>query len=250
MDKEIAELEAAIERIWEIGHAFGLDPFPTNFEIVPATVMYEVGSYALPGRYSHWTFGKAYHRMKTMYDFGLSRIYEVVINSNPSYGFLLETNSPLQNKLVVAHVMGHVDFFKNNYLFRQWTDAASILGYMDFAKKYIAKCEERHGPTAVEDVLGRQTDDRHKVWYFAGVAETTRRLEDAGFTDIEVNLLPDPARLEPGEQLCSYLATVVLGSHLDRMPESGHEAFVREVAARLPEPVVDYVRLNITARRA
>lgn len=117
MDKEIRELEKAIERIWEIGSAMGLDPFPTNFEIVPATVMYEIGSYALPGRYSHWTFGKAYHRMKTMYDFGLSRIYEVVINSNPSYGFLLETNSPLQNQLVVAHVMGHVDFFKHNAYF-------------------------------------------------------------------------------------------------------------------------------------
>jgi len=130
MDREVIELEHAIERIWEIGHGFGLDPFPTNFEIVPATVMYEIGSYALPGRYSHWTFGKAYHRMKTMYDFGLSRIYEVVINANPAYGFLLETNSLLQNKLVIAHVMGHVDFFKNNAWFartnrRMVDDAAS-----------------------------------------------------------------------------------------------------------------------------
>jgi stage V sporulation protein R len=116
-DKEVKELEKALEQIWEIATKFGLDPFPTKFEIVPATVMYEVGSYALPGRYSHWTFGKAYHRMKTMYDFGLSKIYEVVINTNPAYGFLLETNSLLQNKLVIAHVMGHVDFFKNNAWF-------------------------------------------------------------------------------------------------------------------------------------
>lgn len=116
-DKEVRELEKALEQIWDIAIKFGLDPFPTKFEIVPATVMYEVGSYALPGRYSHWTFGKAYHRMKTMYDFGLSKIYEVVINTNPSYGFLLETNSLLQNKLVIAHVMGHVDFFKNNMWF-------------------------------------------------------------------------------------------------------------------------------------
>ncbi len=113
-DREIKELEKALEQIWEVARKFGLDPFPTRFEIVPATVMYEIGSYALPGRYSHWTFGKAYHRMKTMYDFGLSKIYEVVINTNPSYGFLLETNSPIQNKLVMAHVLGHVDFFKNN----------------------------------------------------------------------------------------------------------------------------------------
>jgi stage V sporulation protein R len=116
-DREIKDLEKSLEQIWEMAGKFGLDPFPTRFEIVPASVMYEIGSYALPGRYSHWTFGKAYHRMKTMYDFGLSKIYEVVINTNPSYGFLLETNSPIQNKMVMAHVLGHVDFFKNNVYF-------------------------------------------------------------------------------------------------------------------------------------
>jgi stage V sporulation protein R len=116
-DKEVLELEKALEQIWEIALRLGLDPFPTKFEIVPASVMYEIGSYALPGRYSHWTFGKAYHRMKTMYDFGLSKIYEVVINTNPSYAFLLETNNLLQNKLVIAHVLGHTDFFKNNVYF-------------------------------------------------------------------------------------------------------------------------------------
>src|SRR5256714_13191922 len=116
-DREIGELEKALEQIWDVARRFGLDPYPVRFEIVPATVMYEVGSYSLPGRYSHWTFGKAYHRMKTMYDFGLSKIYEVVINTNPSYGFLLETNSPVQNKLVMAHVLGHVDFFKHNAYF-------------------------------------------------------------------------------------------------------------------------------------
>jgi stage V sporulation protein R len=116
-DREIKDLETSLEQIWEVAQKFGLDPFPTRFEIVPATVMYEIGSYALPGRYSHWTFGKAYHRMKTMYDFGLSKIYEVVINTNPSYGFLLETNSPIQNKMVMAHVLGHVDFFKNSVYF-------------------------------------------------------------------------------------------------------------------------------------
>src|SRR5918998_1261526 len=94
-DRETKELERALKQIWETARRNGLDPFPTRFEIVPATVMYEIGSYALPGRYSHWTFGKAYHRMKTMYDFGLSKIYEVVINTNPAYGFLLETNSPI-----------------------------------------------------------------------------------------------------------------------------------------------------------
>ena len=148
-DNEIKALERSVEQIWEAATKFGLDPFPTNFEIVPASVMYEVGSYALPGRYSHWTFGKAYHRMKTMYDFGLSRIYEVVINTNPAYGFLLETNSPVQNKMVIAHVLGHVDFFKNNAYFSKTnrrmvesvsTHAQRLMGY-EF--KYGRKNVER-----------------------------------------------------------------------------------------------------------
>jgi stage V sporulation protein R len=148
-DREIRDLEKSVEQIWEAARRFGLDPFPTNFEIVPASVMYEVGSYALPGRYSHWTFGKAYHRMKTMYDFGLSRIYEVVINTNPSYGFLLETNSPVQNKMVIAHVLGHVDFFKNNAYFsktnRRMVESVSTHAHrlMGYEFKYGRKNVER-----------------------------------------------------------------------------------------------------------
>src|SRR5262245_17206042 len=152
MDKEVKELEKALEQIWEIATGkFGLDPFPTRFEIVPATVMYEVGSYALPGRYSHWTFGKAYHKMKTMYDFGLSKIYEVVINSNPAYAFLLETNSLLQNKLVIAHVLGHVDFFKHNVYFSK-TNRRMVDDAATHARR-INEYEFKYGRKVVEEFL-------------------------------------------------------------------------------------------------
>src|SRR6185437_9557250 len=152
VDKEVQELEKAVEEIWEVATTrFGLDPFPVRFEIVPASVMYEVGSYALPGRYSHWTFGKAYHRMKMMYDFGLSKIYEVVINSNPSYAFLLETNSPTQNKLVIAHVLGHIDFFKNNVYFsktnRRMVDEAALHA------RRMSEYEFKYGRKVVEEFL-------------------------------------------------------------------------------------------------
>jgi stage V sporulation protein R len=150
-DKEIKELERALEQIWEIARRFGLDPFPTRFEIVPATVMYEIGSYALPGRYSHWTFGKAYHKMKMMYDFGLSKIYEVVINTNPSYGFLLETNSPLQNKLVMAHVLGHVDFFKHNVYFSK-TNRRMVESVSQHAAR-MNEYEFKYGRKTVEKFL-------------------------------------------------------------------------------------------------
>src|ERR1051325_5530336 len=152
VDKEVRELEKAVEQIWDIAtNQFGLDPFPVRFEIVPATVMYEIGSYALPGRYSHWTFGKAYHRQKMMYDFGLSKIYEVVINSNPSYAFLLETNSITQNKMVIAHVLGHVDFFKDNVYFsktnRRMVDEAAIHA------RRMSEYEFKYGRKVVEEFL-------------------------------------------------------------------------------------------------
>lgn len=115
---ETAELRASIDKIWEIAHGFGLDPYPTHFEMVPPSIMYEFGAYGLPGRYSHWTHGKAYHQIKTQYDYGLSKIYELVVNTNPSYAFLMEGNSLIQNKMVAAHVLAHTDFFKNNAYFQ------------------------------------------------------------------------------------------------------------------------------------
>src|SRR5579872_4922875 len=113
-DTELRNLENAIPEIWETATRFGLDPFPVHFEVVPAQIMYEFGAYGLPGRFSHWTHGRAYQQIKTMYDYGLSKIYELVINTDPCYAFLMEGNSMVQNKLVVAHVVGHSDFFKNN----------------------------------------------------------------------------------------------------------------------------------------
>ena len=151
--KEMKELEEAIETIWEITLKLGLDPFPTHFEIVPASIMYEFGAYGLPGRFSHWTHGKAYHRMKMMYDYGLSKIYELVINTNPCYAFLLDGNSMIQNKLVAAHVLAHSDFFKHNLHFRH-TNRQMIEGASINAER-IRNYEFRHGRLEVEKFLDR-----------------------------------------------------------------------------------------------
>ncbi|MBI3948978.1 MAG: SpoVR family protein [Acidobacteria bacterium] len=150
-NNEIKELEDAIEQIWEKGIEMGLDLYPIHFEVVPATIMYEVGSYGLPGRYSHWTFGKAYHKMKMMYDFGLSRIYEVVINTNPSYAFLLEGNSLIQNKMIIAHVMAHVDFFKNNVYFSRTN--RNMLDVVSTHSTRIREYEFKYGRKTVEALL-------------------------------------------------------------------------------------------------
>jgi stage V sporulation protein R len=214
MDKEIEELERAIERIWEIGTGFGLDPFPTNFEIVPSTVMYEIGSYALPGRYSHWTFGKAYHRMKMMYDFGLSRIYEVVINSNPSYGFLLETNSPLQNKLVIAHVMGHVDFFKNNVWFSK-TNRRMVDDAATHARR-INEYEFTHGRKVVERFLDAVLSIEEHV-------------------DPNVFIVKDAPPVDPGERPTRREGRYDDLLTTDELPRSPVPKDPRDADMRLPE---------------
>src|SRR5689334_5907207 len=206
LDLEIQELERAVEQIWEVARGFGLDPYPTNFEIVPAPVTYEVASYALPGRYSHWTFGKAYHRKETMYDFGLSKIYEVVIDTNPAYGFLLETNSPIENKLVIADVLGHVDFFKNNTYFsktnRRMVESVSTHAQrmMEYEFKYGRKTVERFldAVLAIEEHI----DPYFFIKRDISIAEEKRRAEhrvkDGPYDDLW--FLDKKAREAKGEE--------------------------------------------------
>lgn len=80
---------------------------------------------------------------------------------------------------------------------------------------------------------------------FATAEQTGQRLAAAGFTDVEVARVADPVRLDT--QLEAFLATVVLGAILDPLPAEGHREIVRKVAARLPTPEVDYVRLQASA---
>jgi len=106
----VAELEALAQQ-------HGLDFFPTSFEVVPHDIMTEVAAYGLPTRARHWSYGKVYQSQRLYGTMGLSKIYEIVLNSNPCLAFLLDTNPEIANLLVAAHVLGHVDFFKNNVLF-------------------------------------------------------------------------------------------------------------------------------------
>jgi trans-aconitate 2-methyltransferase len=78
---------------------------------------------------------------------------------------------------------------------------------------------------------------------------TTARLIASGFVDIRTWLQPEPTRFEPGEPFETFLRTVILGQHVDRLPPEERDAFVHDVAGRIGEPVVDYVRLNVLATR-
>src|SRR5262245_51593611 len=107
------------EKIEKIAREFGLDFFPVVFEMLTYDQMNEIAAYGgFPSRYPHWRFGMEYEQLAKSYEYGLSKIYEMVINNNPSYAYLLEGNSLTDQKLVMAHVYAHVDFFKNNFCFR------------------------------------------------------------------------------------------------------------------------------------
>ncbi len=133
-----------------------LDVYPNQIEIISSEQMLDAySSLAMPLMYNHWSFGKLFAREETLYRAGYSALaYEIVINSSPCISYLLEENTMTMQALVMAHAaFGHNHFFKNNYLFRQWTNAEGILDYLAFAKKYVAACEERHGRDEVEAVL-------------------------------------------------------------------------------------------------
>ncbi|MCM3378951.1 stage V sporulation protein R [Shouchella clausii] len=145
------ELQYAIEEITEIAKGFGLDFYEMRYEICPADIIYTFGAYGMPTRYNHWSFGKQYHKMKLQYDLGLSKIYELVINSDPCYAFLLDSNSLIQNKLIVAHVLAHCDFFKNNIRFSN--TRRDMVESMSATAERVAHYEHIHGKEQVENFL-------------------------------------------------------------------------------------------------
>ncbi len=138
LSPELAKLQEAIKGYAE---GFGLDFFETIFEMVPSDAINGLAAQeGFPVRYPHWRFGMNYDQYSKGYEWGLQKIYEMVINTSPAYAYLMSSNSYVDQKTVMAHVYGHVDFFKNNYWFsktnRKMLDtmanhAVRIRRYMD-----------------------------------------------------------------------------------------------------------------------
>ncbi len=114
----------------------------------------------------------------------------------------------------------------------------------------VAQCGGVGNIASVQRVLATLGDGWLGPTHFETPMATVRRLDASMFVDIECWLTDEPTRFEPGEPLETYLRTVILGGHLERLPPGDREAFVHAVAARLREPLIDYVRLNIVARRS
>lgn len=147
------------------GHAreHGLDFFPVVFEVLPYDRINEIAAYGgFPTRYPHWRFGMEYEQLSKSYEYGLSKIYELVINNNPAIAYLLEGNSMVDQKLVIAHVLGHVDFFKNNFAFqvtnqgRDPRDGSPIRKWVDTMANHasvVRRWANRVGIERIEELL-------------------------------------------------------------------------------------------------
>ncbi len=134
----------------------GLDFYTNQIEIISSEQMLDAySSIGMPLMYRHWSFGKHFVHHEHLYRKGMQGLaYEIVINSNPCISYCMEENTMALQALVIAHAaFGHNHFFKNNHLFKQWTDADGVLDYLNYARGFIADCEERYGSDEVEALL-------------------------------------------------------------------------------------------------
>jgi stage V sporulation protein R len=149
LPKDLRDLQVEIE-----AHArgYGLDFFPTIFEVLDYDELSEIAALGgFPTRYPHWRFGMEYEQLSKGYRYGLQKIYEMVINTDPCYAYLLRCNQLVDQKLVMAHVYGHNDFFKNNICFSQTN--RKMMDEMANHGTRIRRHMERYGEDAVEDFI-------------------------------------------------------------------------------------------------
>jgi spore cortex formation protein SpoVR/YcgB (stage V sporulation) len=178
--------------------------------------------------YDHWSFGKSLITNENAYKKGqMGLAYEVVINTNPCIAYLMEENTMTMQALVMAHaVCGHGSFFKNNYLFTEWTDADYILEYLKFAKNYIKDCEEKYGTDQVETlldachslrhygidkykrkrILGEEEKDRRALAHLDYIEKNFNELWNTVVgTSIKEETLPEKDRMFPEENILYFI---------------------------------------------
>jgi stage V sporulation protein R len=140
------------DEIVEIARGYGLDFFETIFEVLTYEEINEVAAYGgFPTRYPHWRFGMEHEELSKGYAYGLQKIYEMVINNDPCYAYLLECNTLMDQKLVMAHVYGHCDFFKNNIYFAH-TDR-KMIDIMANHANHVRAYMDKYGVDEVESFI-------------------------------------------------------------------------------------------------
>jgi len=170
------EIEKARRQIETHAREYGLDFYDVVFEVLDYDQLNEVAAYGgFPTRYPHWRFGMEYEELSKTYSYGLSKIYELVINTNPVYAYLMKANAPVEQKLVMAHVFGHADFFKNNLWYSK-TNRRMIDIMANHATR-VRQLIDRHGVEAVEDFIDSCLSLENLIDYHSHFIERQDRKE-------------------------------------------------------------------------
>jgi stage V sporulation protein R len=225
---------------------YGLDFYETIFEVVDADDLNEIAAYGgFPTRYPHWSFGMQYEELKKSYEYGLSKIYEMVINNDPCYAYLMRCNHTVDQKLVMAHVYGHCDFFKNNAYFghtsRKMMDevanhAARIRHYVerfgeDEVEKFVDRCMSVDDLIDIHSVAIKRRDDQSKYDFATPAAEdpeagASPRFKAKGYMDEYIN---PPGRLKAADDERKKVTDKRV-SHFPERPEKDVLLFLIEHA--------------------
>ena len=231
------------------GHAreYGLDFYETIFEVIDADDLNEVAAYGgFPTRYPHWSFGMSYEELRKGYDYGLSKIYEMVINNDPCYAYLMRSNNAVDQKLVMAHVYGHCDFFKNNAYFAH--TSRKMMDEMANHGTRVRQYVEKYGEDEVETFMDRcmsiddlidihstaiKRRDEHSRYDFSPPAEDEPRSMRFKSKEYMADYINPPALLKKEEEEAKKKMEQVARSFPER-PEKDVLLFLMEYAPLKP----------------
>jgi stage V sporulation protein R len=236
------QLVPIIQEIEDHARGYGLDFFPVVFEMLDYEEINMVASYGgFPTRYPHWRFGMQYEYMQKSYGYGLHKIYEMVINNNPCYAYLLNSNQLVDQKLVIAHVFAHCDFFRNNAYFRNTNRRMidELANHGIRIQEYMA----RHGQNEVEDFIDVCSSLENLIDPAALFALGERREEATALDEVEPHDVPrlrsksymDPY-INPPEFLEERRRAIADGQAAARFPARPAKDVLRFLLEHAPLP--------------
>lgn len=214
MEYSVSDIKKWNEIIEEKVIEYGLDCYPQEFEIIGFNEMIGYEAYVgMPSRYPHWSFGKSYEKSKTLYSLNLTGLpYEMVINSDPCLAYLMTENTLLLQILTMAHVYGHNDFFKNNRLFKEGTNAKYTLEMFNLDAKIIR--EYIDDPSIGYGQVERILDAAHAIRYQVG---RTIGIKELSTNEIKENVIDDYEKKKINRDILDEYEEIKLPD-LDKIP--------------------------------
>ena len=215
MNWTFKELEEWDDRICILAEEKNLDWFPISYEVCDYfSMLGHMAYHGMPTHYGHWSYGKSFERSHQRYNLGMEGLpYELIINSNPSIAYLMRENPLYLQVLIMAHCVGHSDFFKNNRMFKD-TRPESVVSRMRAAKKRIQSytIDPSIGVEEVEEVIDAAHAISFQTYRYGQQRHTHKELldkysqkikgdEDNLYADLDIERVP----LEPDYDVLGFI---------------------------------------------